>query len=84
MEQWINEAGVDGFNIAYAVTPGTFKEFVDNVVPVLQERGLVQKEYAGSTLRANLTGQNQLPEHHPGKSYGIQGQHQDHQSSLTN
>lgn len=82
MEQWINEAGVDGFNIAYAVTPGTFKEFVDEVVPVLQERGLVQKEYAGDTLRANLTGQDQLPEHHPGKSYGPRGQV--HQSTLTN
>ncbi|WP_085994229.1 LLM class flavin-dependent oxidoreductase [Oceanobacillus senegalensis] len=71
MEQWVNEAGVDGFNITYAVTPGTFEEFVDQVVPVLQERGLVQKEYEGNTMRANLTGQDQLPDHHPGKSYRI-------------
>ncbi|EMR07294.1 Nitrilotriacetate monooxygenase component A [Bhargavaea cecembensis DSE10] len=68
MEQWINEAGVDGFNIAYAVTPGTFKDFVNDVVPVLQDRGLVQKEYGGRTLRANLTGKDRLPKHHPGKS----------------
>ena len=72
MEQWITEAGVDGFNIAYAVTPGTFKDFVDDVVPVLQDRGLVQKEYGGRTLRANLTGKDRLPDHHPGKSYQVE------------
>ncbi|WP_271397278.1 LLM class flavin-dependent oxidoreductase [Salinicoccus roseus] len=71
MQEWVDEAGVDGFNIAYAVTPGTFTEFVDDVVPVLQERGLVQKEYEGDTLRANLSGQDQLAKHHPGKNYQI-------------
>ncbi|MGY0694450.1 LLM class flavin-dependent oxidoreductase [Virgibacillus sp. FSP13] len=68
MEQWVNEAGVDGFNIAYAITPGTFKDFIEYVVPILQERGLVQREYEGSSLRDNLFGHgDQLPVHHPGK-----------------
>ena len=70
MEQWVNEAGVDGFNIAYAVTPGTFEDFVEFVVPVLQKRGLVRREYDGESLRDNLFGNgNHLPEHHPGKRY---------------
>ena len=69
MEEWIEETGVDGFNIAYAITPGTFKDFVDLVIPVLQERGLVQKEYQEETLRGNLTGSSQLPLSHPGKQY---------------
>lgn len=70
MERWINEAGVDGFNIAYAVTPGTFKDFAELVVPRLQERGLLRKGYDGNTLRDNLFGKgSQLPSHHPGKSY---------------
>jgi len=70
MERWVNEAGVDGFNIAYAVTPGTFKDFAELVVPVLQERGLVRREYDGETLRDSLFGKgNHLPEHHPGKNY---------------
>ncbi|MBP1969133.1 FMN-dependent oxidoreductase (nitrilotriacetate monooxygenase family) [Virgibacillus natechei] len=69
MESWVNEAGVDGFNIAYAVTPGTFKDFVEYVVPILQDRGLVQKEYEGTTLRDSLFSQgDQLPAHHPGKN----------------
>ncbi|MEC5425963.1 LLM class flavin-dependent oxidoreductase [Virgibacillus sp. C22-A2] len=68
MEEWVNEAGVDGFNIAYAITPGTFKDFIEYVVPILQERGLVQKEYEGTTLRDNLFGRGEeLPDHHPGK-----------------
>ncbi|MDC3424117.1 LLM class flavin-dependent oxidoreductase [Aquibacillus sp. 3ASR75-11] len=72
MEQWVEEAGVDGFNIAYAITPGTFQDFVELVVPILQERGLVRKEYEGDTLRDSLFGKgSQLPGHHPGKQYAI-------------
>ena len=72
MEEWVNYAGVDGFNLAYAVAPGTFKDFAEYVVPVLQERGRVPKEYEGTSLRDNLFGKgNQLPEHHPGKQYHL-------------
>ncbi|SDK01874.1 LLM class flavin-dependent oxidoreductase [Sediminibacillus albus] len=68
MEQWVEEAGIDGFNIAYAITPGTFKDFIDLVVPILQERGLVRKEYRGDSLRDNLFGNGaRLPENHPGR-----------------
>ena len=51
LEKW-TAVGVDGFNLAYAITPGSFVDFVEGVVPVLQRRGLVQKEYAPGTLRA--------------------------------
>ncbi|PAV28859.1 5,10-methylene tetrahydromethanopterin reductase [Virgibacillus profundi] len=69
LEEWVNEAGVDGFNIAYAITPGTFKDFIEYVVPILQERGLVQKEYEGTTLRDSLFGHgDRLLDHHPGKN----------------
>jgi len=72
MERWVNEAGVNGFNIAYAITPGTFKDFIELVVPILQERGLVRKEYKGDSLRDNLFGKgSQLPDHHPGKQYTV-------------
>ncbi|SDM24278.1 LLM class flavin-dependent oxidoreductase [Sediminibacillus halophilus] len=75
MEKWVKEAGVDGFNIAYAITPGTFQDFVDLVVPILQERGLIRSSYKGETLRDNLFGAGpRLSENHPGKKYnrGIQ------------
>src|SRR5690606_2000680 len=54
MERWVDEAGVDGFNLAYVVTPGTFADFVDHVVPELRRRGRVRDGVAGATLRENL------------------------------
>ena len=34
--------------------PGGFARFIHEVVPVLQYRGLMRKEYAGPTMRENL------------------------------
>lgn len=45
LEAWIRDAGIDGFNLAYALAPSTFVDFIDLVVPVLQERGNVWKDY---------------------------------------
>ena len=53
---WVEETGVDGFNLAYAVTPETFADFVDLVVPELQRRGRYKLEYAPGTLREKLYG----------------------------
>jgi len=69
-QRW-TQAGVDGFNIAYAVTPGTFEDFVDGVVPVLQKRGMMQTEYEDGTLREKLygAGRARLSEPHPAAGY---------------
>ncbi len=53
LEEWI-DAGVDGFNLAYSVLPGSFEDFIDGVVPVLQKRGRMQTEYGEGTLREKL------------------------------
>ncbi|SNX85431.1 related to dibenzothiophene desulfurizing enzyme [Melanopsichium pennsylvanicum] len=45
LQRWVDDAGVDGFNLAYTLAPGTFQDFVELVVPVLKERGLVWGEY---------------------------------------
>lgn len=63
------EAGVDGFNLTYCVTPGTFSDFIDGVVPVLQQRGLVQRGYRPGTLREKLFGQSLALDGHPAASY---------------
>lgn len=44
----------DGFILSAAQSPGTFDDFVDQVVPELQRRKLFRDEYTGSTLRENL------------------------------
>ena len=54
MEQWLLEEGCDGFNVMFPYLPGGLDDFVDQVVPELQRRGLFRREYEGSTLRENL------------------------------
>jgi alkanesulfonate monooxygenase SsuD/methylene tetrahydromethanopterin reductase-like flavin-dependent oxidoreductase (luciferase family) len=49
--KWFLGRGVDGF---LAQPPGSLDEFVDLVIPELQERGLFRAEYESTTLRENL------------------------------
>ena len=44
----------DGFILVPHLTPRGLDEFVDRVVPLLQERGAFRTEYAGQTLRDHL------------------------------
>ncbi|RCK54348.1 Dimethyl-sulfide monooxygenase [Candida viswanathii] len=71
--RWVDISGVDGFNFIYAVTPGTFEDLVEYLIPVLQERGYAQKEYPkeGLTFRENLygVGETFLRPDHP--AYGL-------------
>ena len=54
MEAWLQGEGSDGFNIMFPWVPGGLEEFVDQVVPELQRRGLFRRSYEGSTLREHL------------------------------
>jgi hypothetical protein len=48
------------------ITPGTFAEVVEHVVPELQRRGLYKTAYAEGTLREKLfAGGPRLPATHP-------------------
>ena len=51
MESWFRVGAADGFNIMPPVLPTGLEVFVDEVVPILQRRGLFRTEYTGSTLR---------------------------------
>ncbi|MFJ8260214.1 LLM class flavin-dependent oxidoreductase [Peribacillus asahii] len=70
-EEWIDETDIDGFNLAYAITPGTFIDFTELVVPELQRRGLLKTEYEEGVYREKLFGKGQvrLSEEHIGSSY---------------
>lgn len=65
LERWVDEGGIDGFNLAYAVTPGSTTDFIDYVVPVLQERGRAQTSYAPGTFREKLFGSPYVEDTHP-------------------
>jgi len=54
MEEWLYSEACDGFNIMFPYVPGGLDDFVDQVVPELQRRGLFRREYEGKTLRENL------------------------------
>ena len=70
MQAWIEETGVDGFNLTYVVAHETFEDFVALVVPELQRRGLHQREYRPGTLREKLFGRGpRLAAPHPGTTY---------------
>jgi alkanesulfonate monooxygenase len=67
----MNATDIDGFNLSYAVTPDSFIEFIEMVVPELQRRGIFKREYRKGTLREKLYGDGQarLPESHPVNAY---------------
>ncbi|MBT4691613.1 MAG: LLM class flavin-dependent oxidoreductase [Rhodospirillaceae bacterium] len=54
MEAYIDVVGGDGFMISPIYCPGAIEEFVDQVVPELQRRGLFRTDYAGTTQRDHL------------------------------
>ncbi len=54
LERWFRAGAADGFTIMPADTAVDFERFTAQVVPLLQNRGLFQQDYAGTTLRENL------------------------------
>jgi FMN-dependent oxidoreductase (nitrilotriacetate monooxygenase family) len=54
MAEWLLGDACDGFNVMFPYLPDGLDEFVDQVVPELQRRGLFRREYEGATLRENL------------------------------
>lgn len=67
IEHW-QDLGVDGLNISYVISPGTYEDFADHLTPLLLKRGLMREEYAPGTLREKLFGNGPyLPEEHPAR-----------------
>jgi FMN-dependent oxidoreductase (nitrilotriacetate monooxygenase family) len=54
LESWFRAGAADGFNVMPPFFPKQFDDFVDQVVPILQERGVFRADYTGSTLRDHL------------------------------
>ncbi|MGW0832892.1 NtaA/DmoA family FMN-dependent monooxygenase [Streptomyces prunicolor] len=54
LEAFVRQDAADGFILVPHLTPGGLDEFVDRVVPLLQERGAFRTEYRGTTLRSHL------------------------------
>ncbi|GAA4549241.1 NtaA/DmoA family FMN-dependent monooxygenase [Pseudonocardia xishanensis] len=70
LEQW-QDAGIDGVNMICQFFPESYRDFIEHVIPVLQDRGLAQKEYAEGPLREKLFpgSGGRLPARHPAARY---------------
>ena len=56
LQSWIDETGIDGFNLTRTVMPESFEDFVDWVVPELQNRGVYKEDYdPAPTLRESCS-----------------------------
>src|SRR5262244_2581615 len=67
---WVDETDIDGFNLSRIVTPEGLEDFVDLVVPILQERGAYKRDYRPGTLREKLfAGSPLLPTSHPAAAH---------------
>jgi FMN-dependent oxidoreductase (nitrilotriacetate monooxygenase family) len=65
LEAWIEEGEIDGFNLSRIVVPESFADFIDIVIPELQDRGIYKTAYADGSMRAKLFGQgDRLPSRH--------------------
>ncbi|KAF9737618.1 hypothetical protein PMIN06_003934 [Paraphaeosphaeria minitans] len=72
LERWVREADVDGFNIGYVTTPGSFEDVVELLVPELRRRGIYSEaQRDGLTAREKVYGEGQsgLRSDHVGSRY---------------
>lgn len=53
MEEWYDRGAADGFNIMPPILPTGLQDFVDQVVPIMQKRGLFRTHYETQTLRGH-------------------------------
>ncbi|PLZ03516.1 N5,N10-methylene tetrahydromethanopterin reductase [Burkholderia sp. WAC0059] len=70
LQAWVDETGVDGFNLSRTVVPESYEDFIELVVPELQNRGIYKTAYAEGTLRRKLTGEGDLlPSRHVASTF---------------
>ena len=71
LERWNEVGGVDGFNLVIAHTPDTMTGIAEGLMPELRRRGRVPEQIEGDTFRGRMNGSGQadLPEWHPGRSW---------------
>ncbi|WP_462380500.1 LLM class flavin-dependent oxidoreductase [Pseudomonas sp. Marseille-QA0892] len=70
LQGWVEDTGLDGFNLTRIVTPESYADFIDYVIPELQDRGLYKTAYDEGSLRYKLFGAgDRLPASHTGASY---------------
>lgn len=71
---WFHGGDIDGFNLQSVVSPSSWDDVVELLIPELQRRGVYPMSYAvpGGTLRENMNAQagySELSDDHPGSRF---------------
>ncbi|TNM61464.1 LLM class flavin-dependent oxidoreductase [Aliirhizobium smilacinae] len=66
---WVDQVGIDGFNLSRTVVPECFDDIIELVIPILQDRGLYKTAYREGTLREKLFDSPRLPARHVGARF---------------
>ncbi|PLP98145.1 LLM class flavin-dependent oxidoreductase [Cupriavidus pauculus] len=70
LAEWVDETGIDGFNLSRTVVPESYEDFVDLVVPALQDRGRYKTAYTDGSLRHKLFSDgDRLPQRHAAAAF---------------
>lgn len=70
LESWITEGEIDGFNLTRTVVPESYEDFIDIVVPALQDRGIYKTAYGEGSLRNRIFGEgDRLPARHAAAAF---------------
>jgi FMN-dependent oxidoreductase (nitrilotriacetate monooxygenase family) len=74
LQKCIDDAGIDGFNLSYAISPGNFEDMIKYLWPELRKRGVFWDDYEkeGISMRESYLGDGngpRLSDEHPGVSY---------------
>jgi alkanesulfonate monooxygenase SsuD/methylene tetrahydromethanopterin reductase-like flavin-dependent oxidoreductase (luciferase family) len=70
----LEQCDVDGINLSRTVVPECFDDFIDLVIPKLQDRGVFKTSYEEGTFRRKLFGNDRLNLRHPARRVAAQGQ----------
>ncbi len=54
LQYWFGQQAVDGFILSSETLMAHVKSFVEQVIPLLEQRGIVQRSCQGQTLRENI------------------------------
>ena len=66
----VTATDADGLNLWHVITPGTYADFAEYIVPELQRRGVYRTAYEPGTLREKLFGRGpRLPATHLAARY---------------
>lgn len=65
--QMLEQCDVDGINLSRTVVPECFDDFIDLVIPRLQDRGVFKTSYEEGTFRRKLFGGDRLNPRHPAR-----------------